>query len=360
MPKLIIFLLIVLPLQLGVVLAQDSPSKSPSLNSVKADAMNGNVQAMNLIGNLYKSGNGASFDPSLKSPDYIEAKKWFEMAAAKGYAPAIFNLGTLFEQGGFGLEKDLNKARQYYQSAVKAGFSRAQVWLDNLEKSNPAPSAVVGAKPGDAKNVSKTPARQSTSLGSGFFVNTENVVTNNHVVSDCSAINVNGFPARLVARDGRADLAVLRTTVKPVSTVQFSASKVSVGEAVAVAGFPLQGLLSSFNMTTGIVSSLTGVKGDSRVAQITAPVQNGNSGGPVLDTKGNLVGVVVSGLDPMVVDNQLLAPQNVNFAIKSSIVLDFLEANQISFKTVTAGKELNPKQIAQSARTFTVAIECLK
>lgn len=159
MRKLIIFLSLVLPLQFGLVLAQDDQPKPPSIDKVKSDALNGSVQAMNLIGNLYKSGNGGPFDSSISSPDFIEAKKWFEMAAEKGYAPAIFNLGTLYERGGFGLEKDLGKARQYYQNAVNRGFLRAQAWLDNLDRSNSAKTALDEPTTPQAKIASEVPTR---------------------------------------------------------------------------------------------------------------------------------------------------------------------------------------------------------
>lgn len=171
---------------------------------------------------------------------------------------------------------------------------------------------------------------------------------------------MNDRPSRLIARDGRTDLAVLATTSKTGSVAQIAVGRSSVGDAVAVAGFPLQTLLSGFNLTTGIVSSLTGIDGDTRVVQITAPVQPGNSGGPVLDSKGNILGVVVSGLGAEFAAKRGVLPQNVNFAISANTVKAFLDANQITYKSANSEKDLSPRQIAEMAKAFTVSIKCLK
>ncbi len=99
------------------------------------------------------------------------------------------------------------------------------------------------------------------------------------------------------------------------------------GEDIVVYGFPLPGVLSSGgNVSTGNVTALTGLGDDSRFLQISAPVQPGNGGGPLLDRSGNVVGVVVSKLNALSVASATGdVPQNVNFAIKASVALAFLE-----------------------------------
>ena len=103
---------------------------------------------------------------------------------------------------------------------------------------------------------------------------------------------------------------------------------VRTGDAVFTLGFPqvqLQGAEAKF--TDGSISSLSGIAGDPKFFQISVPVQPGNSGGPLLDASGNVVGIVVSRLDAI---GTLLAtgslPQNVNYALKSSFVLPLLES----------------------------------
>lgn len=366
MKKLIIFISLIVSFQFGCAFAQGQTGiNEASFNAIKDKALNGDLASMNLVGNIYKSG---PFGRAVNSPDYLEAKKWFEMAAEKGYAPAFFNLGTLFESGGYGIEKDISKARQYYEVALKSGFQRAQARLDELNKTSTEPKTVGGVKPRlDDRNIKNGGESNTTpsapklfSTGTGFFVNSERILTNDHVVRGCELIEVNDKPSRLIARDGRTDLAVLGVTTKSSNFIQISGSRVSVGDAVAVAGFPLQSILSGFNLTTGIVSSLTGIDGDSRVVQITAPVQPGNSGGPAIDSKGNLLGVIVSGLGAGFAAKQGVLPQNVNFAISANTAKAFLDANQITYKMATSDKDLNPRQIAEMAKAFTVPIKCFK
>ncbi len=91
-------------------------------------------------------------------------------------------------------------------------------------------------------------------------------------------------------------------------------------------------LATSGNFTTGAVTALARIGDDSRFYQISAPVQPGNSGGPLLDENGNLIGVISSKLNPF---NEIKAqgdiPQNVNFAIKASVLANFLQDNSIKF-----------------------------
>jgi serine protease Do len=125
-------------------------------------------------------------------------------------------------------------------------------------------------------------------------------------------------------------------------------------------GFPLAGLLAtSGNFTNGIITASAGLGDDVRSFQVSAPIQPGNSGGALLDQSGNVVGVVDSKLNALRVANitKDLA-QNVNFAIKASIAIDFLEAHNVSVETIANTQVLAPADIAERAGAFTVYIEC--
>ncbi|QIG50578.1 trypsin-like peptidase domain-containing protein [Nordella sp. HKS 07] len=121
------------------------------------------------------------------------------------------------------------------------------------------------------------------------------IVTNAHVVSECSrpVIVFGQHPpssARVLARDQSNDLAILKGDLKPprLATLRIGAK---IGETVGAFGYPLVGLLStSGNYTVGNVSAMTGVGDNTRYLQFSAPVQPGNSGGPVLDQSGNVIG----------------------------------------------------------------------
>jgi S1-C subfamily serine protease len=206
----------------------------------------------------------------------------------------------------------------------------------------------------------------AASSGTGFFVAADGaVVTNAHVVEDCLSIRVTSDQgatsvAKVVARDARNDLALLGTGLTTRKTAAFRAS-IRLGEAVEAFGYPLTEVLSkSGNFTLGNVSALVGLGEDSRYLQISAPVQPGNSGGPLLDQSGNLVGVVSAKLDAlklMVATNGDIA-QNVNFAIKSSIVASFLDANGVGYATGAAAQQMQPADLADQAKGISVYVEC--
>ena len=131
---------------------------------------------------------------------------------------------------------------------------------------------------------------------------------------------------------------------------------------MVVVGFPLMGLLASgANITTGVVSAMAGLGDDSRMLQITAPVQPGNSGGPLLDQTGNVVGVVVAKLNALIVARRTGdIPQNVNFAIKGSVVRTFLDVNAVKYAIAPSNSTFDAATIGEHAVNFTVPIECLK
>ncbi len=223
----------------------------------------------------------------------------------------------------------------------------------------PAPStAPVRAAP--------EPQRESSgSSGTGFFVSTNgHVMTNNHVVKDCQTISVGlaggvKTTASLVARDATNDLALLRTNLKPVALPAFS-TRPRIGESVYAFGFPLVGMLStSGNFTIGNITATAGLADDTRHLQISTPVQVGNSGGPLLDQFGNVTGVIVSKLNVAAaakVTGDII--QNVNFAIKSAIAVNFLDSNGIAPVETRKTQTLDPATIAEAARDFTVLVTC--
>jgi serine protease Do len=169
-------------------------------------------------------------------------------------------------------------------------------------------------------------------VGTGFFVSgTGHVLTNNHVVRECRSIYARGVNGQTVdvsilGTDNRNDLALLATSEPASNSLSFQFGA-RVGDAAFVYGFPLNGLLSSNgNFTTGTVTALAGIADDSRMLQISAPVQPGNSGGPLLSQTGGVIGVISSKLDALKVETVTKdIPQNVNFAIKTSAVVAFLE-----------------------------------
>ena len=234
-------------------------------------------------------------------------------------------------------------------------------------------------KPSTAKASTKSddePAEKPTEpdklvsvSGSGFVVSKNaHIVTNNHVVANCVG-DIHGNLAgqapvklRVVSADEENDLALLqgpkKFKEKDIATIRVSA--VNSGDQVVAIGYPLHGLLTSdLTVTTGIISSLAGLHNDTRFLQISAPVQPGNSGGPLHDASGNVVGVVSAKLDALrMVKATGDIPQNVNFAIKTGALRDFLDNSAVPYRTTEPSGESKTADIASAARTYTMLISC--
>lgn len=127
-----------------------------------------------------------------------------------------------------------------------------------------------------------------------------------------------------------------------------------------MAGYPLWGLLApTLNVTRGNVSALTGLGNEAKWLQISAPVQHGNSGGPVLDKAGNIIGVVTAKLNAVRTAQETGdVPQNVNFALKGAVVRSFLEIHGIDYSRQPSDEALAPEALATLAHGFTVAVSC--
>jgi S1-C subfamily serine protease len=136
------------------------------------------------------------------------------------------------------------------------------------------------------------------------------------------------------------DLALLQapSSFKEVATIRSAA--VRSGVSIIAIGFPFHGLLTSdFTVTTGIVSSLSGLLNDTRFLQISAPIQPGNSGGPLLDTSGHVVGVVAEKLNSLRFANVTgNLPENISFAIKTGALRDFLDNSAVPYSTAESSK----------------------
>jgi serine protease Do len=150
------------------------------------------------------------------------------------------------------------------------------------------------------------------------------------------------LPATVVREDSADDLALLKVQGQ-FKALGISTADADLGQEVFTIGFPdirLQGTEPKY--TDGKVSSLAGLKDDPTEYQVSVPVQPGNSGGPLVDTAGNVRGVIVARLDDMAALRSVGSlPQNVNYAIKGSVLRDFAaqspELKLVPESTATTG-----------------------
>ena len=192
--------------------------------------------------------------------------------------------------------------------------------------------------------------------GTGFLVSSSgHLVTNAHVVQGCVG-DILGNPSgeapaklRLVSSDETNDLALLQASGSFKGVAKIRDKAIQSGDSVVAIGYPFHGLLTSdFTVTTGIVSSLSGVLNDTRFLQISAAVQPGNSGGPLLASSGDVVGVVAAKLNAIkFVRATGNIPENINFAIKTGALRDFLDNSVVPYQISDAKAELKTADITR-------------
>jgi serine protease Do len=232
------------------------------------------------------------------------------------------------------------------------------------------PGEAIAPPPANAPSPNLGSGHRVADSGSGFVVAPGLLLTNAHVVQNCRRIlarNAAGRTARARLRtaDPGRDLALLQVPKEFGPPLVFRNSPAVLrGESVVTYGFPLTGLLSSGpTLTTGSVSALTGLRDTPVHYTISAPVQPGNSGGPLLDAQGHVIGVVVAKLNAAQVARLTGGdiPQNVNFAIKGDEVLAFLRASGASPITApSAGPDLHASAVGEIANPATAFLQCLR
>ena len=410
----------------GEVIPKD-PTRNPSLSLeedtklgvewLRKAAEKGDVEAQYILGSYF---DDAGLEILINQADApirtAESIKWYRKAAEQGYADAQNALGLAYDDGK-GVPKDAVQAVLWFRKAAEQGKAHAQSWLAwgyysgegvprdviqaymwaNLAAAQGyelgavlrdfdlpkvmTPAQIAEAqrltrewKPGQHTESATAPGSPSNGalekalIGTAFFVSKQgHLLTNRHVIHDCRQVRLSGSdkPLKVLPQDEVNDLALLQMAGKPKDVAVFRATNdLRQGESIAAYGYPLQGALAAGgNLSPGVVSALAGLGNNTSQIQITAPVQQGNSGGPVLDGKGQVVGVVVQKLNAVKVAKLTGdVPQNVNFAINESTTRAFLDSNQVQYQT--GGwwnfwqKDLT--DIAEDARAYTVVVECWK
>jgi hypothetical protein len=312
--------------------------------------------------------------------DYNEAAKWVRKAAEQNWPDAQFKLGIMYYKGE-GVPQDYKESVKWYKKAAEQGLSKAQFILGNIyyegkgviedyieaykwtllagmngedvanakkiiaAKMTPSQIAeaqklakeFVAKKENDKDNGNGTLGLEEKSIpkssGTGFFISpTGYILTAAHVAKESRSLKIfsslGKFDAKVVLLDEPTDIAILKVDGAEFPYLEvISSSSVNVGDKIFTFGFPnvpIQGTESKY--TDGTISSLSGIDNNIRHFQVSIPVQPGNSGGPLLSEKGEVIGVIVSRLDDIgMLKATGTVPQNVNYAIKSAFIFPLLE-----------------------------------
>lgn len=331
-------------------------------------AEQGLAVAQRNLGTCYAYGKGVQ-------QDYKEAARWWANAAEEGDEIAQYNLSVCYANGQ-GIIENYTEAYKWMLLAGMNGYD-VRNYKTSLKKRMTAEQIAeaqgLAKEFVDRKNKENgiTSADESngfiTAFGTGFFISKDGLfLTAAHVVKDADSIQVywqsKDYPAERVFVDGTLDVAVLKVggVRSPQVLSLSSSSTVKTGDDVFTLGFPqvqFQGIEPKY--TNGTISSLSGMGNDPKYFQISAPVQPGNSGGPLLDSQGRVVGLINSRLDDI---NILLAtgaiPQNVNYALKSSFILPLLESvPDIQLEKPTESDKAAAIEKAKNAVGLVVCVE---
>ncbi len=327
--------------QHGAGVTKDEPEAAKWFRKA---ADQGLAEAQYALGRCLSTGQGVAADVQ-------EAVKWYRKAADQGNATAHEALGGAYDRGCGVIQDDLRACSHYLiagalgtaearsQSAVerlrtdrltRAEYADAQRLAAEWMERHRDKSVAVQTSEDEPQPLGTHP--RQTSSGSGFVISEDGYfLTCAHVVEDGSVYKVllggSTYSAVLVQRDPLNDLALLKLSGKGFSPVPLRADLPNMGARVFTIGFPhpsIQGPAAKF--TDGVISSMTGIQDDVRTLQITVPVQGGNSGGPLFDSNGNVLGVVVSKLNAISVFSYTGdMPQNVNFAVKIGYAMPLVQ-----------------------------------
>ena len=270
--------------------------------------------------------------------------KYFSKNVVEGIK-SRFSLDTGRYVGGFlvvfyGKNGETDSFYVYDFEANCSGVNNLLVALDqNTDSINVADDEIVPA-----------------SSGTGFIItNSGHMVTNYHVVQGCHNVKAlyNGkeYDTEVLAVDKINDLAVIKANLRPRKIYSISSEDGQLLEEVIVAGYPLGKKVSaSIKATSGTITALSGLGDNYGEFQTDAALNSGNSGGPVIDEMGNVVGVAVSKI-------QEEGVESFNFGIKSSILRVFLKSNKINL-IPPKKREMKKKELGQLITDATIYLDC--
>lgn len=281
-------------------------------------AENGNAESMTKVAMAYVEGYGVAENPT-------EGLAWLYVAEFKKNDKAAALIKSA--------EAKLNN------SLILMAQDRAKVIIDLiLEGRRTTDSSLSGslAASTPGRPAPSKPQHESKGSGSGAIVSSSgHVVTAAHVIKGATYLEVvtqaGTYPATVLSVDDANDVALLKVDQPFQAHIPVGrSSEVRLGQSVATIGFPNIGIQGhSPKVTQGMISGENGVQNDIRMWQISVPIQPGNSGGPLLDEHGRLVGVVVASLSLRAIQITGSVPQNVNYAIKGAYLEPLLNFHKV-------------------------------
>lgn len=250
---------------------------------------------------------------------------------------------------GFTVQTNINDKRYHVRMEL----------LNHFKKSYPLESDIRSA------SIAEVESEPTSWTGTGFAIGGGYIVTNNHVINGADEITIiepstkEEYDAKVIANDKSNDLAIIH-----ISDTDFNGyNKLpygidvnlgNIGESIFVLGYPLTSSMGEqIKTTNGIISSLSGYDDDYAMYQISAPIQPGNSGGPLFDTKGNIIGIVCA---------KHTKAENAGYAVKSSYLQNLVKSAgiKIPISSINRISHLTLPQQIKKIQNYVYLIKCSK
>lgn len=325
----------------------------------KAEA--GDATAQYELGRAYDKGKGVE-------EDEVEASRWYSRAGRQGHKKALYELGDQHFFGAGDVPFDRVRSYAYWDLAAARGHSFARFRRNALSRfltaGQVASATIIGQQfmAGGAGGVG-VPGNGG---GTAFFITSNGyLATNEHVVRSATKLTAvqgkNKWPVKVIAVDVKHDLAILKIDGGGFPVLPIAASRSArLGLNILVIGFPVPNAVGTDpTLTKGIINKMSGFQGATSQFQVSAPIQDGSSGSPLLNEKHQVIGVITSSLvganrrkdDPN---------QNANFAVKSDLLMILIKKHPEVFRALLpvnpAAKE-NFDTAVQAGVAATVRLE---
>lgn len=314
-----------------------------------ADA--GDAEAQLNIGFLYDAGQGVPVDPS-------RAANWYRRSAEHGHAAAQYNLGMMYSAGR-GVTRDPAQARYWLELAAGQGLQAARAMLPEVggRATNAVPEAPASEQERFIDSLSGTSTGTAWPVAGGY------AITSNHVVADSETVTLydiagHRLNATVAMRDTVNDLAVLSVSdagsLPPA--LPLSRAPGRLGSNVFTLGYPRVDVLGRTpKLTDGIISSVNGYRDDPGSYQTSVQIQPGNSGGPLLNMEGEVIGIVSSMLGTVSATAEPVVMPNISYAVKVEMLRRLLQSlpQRTDSRTVAADQ---PVPLADLAERIQVSV----
>ena len=290
-------------------------------------AERGHANAQINLGFMYDYGKGVA-------QDFGRAAKWYRAAAQQNSAVGQYNLAILIEEGKTEPVEG-RTARYWLQLAAAQGYEEAKRELGNRREAGAIQEVSVEKQTGTNFRETKAYAdRSSVSVGTAWPIAAGYAVTNHHVINgkrSVTLVNRDGseITAHVIASDQTHDIAFLRVSDPGLlpPALPFSRSRATLGTSVFTIGYPRIDVMGKTpKLSQGIISGVNGLRDDPTSYQISVPIQPGNSGGPLLNMRGEVVGMITAMLGSVQSEDGTAQPiPNINYALKVDVIKRFLD-----------------------------------